>query len=255
MRSSMAMKVWVRGRALGAQCTSPPSRCQALIVKFEFVTNDGCDGISGVAVVIDVLRAFSFAAYALDAGAERLVLMDDLEATLELATSIPGAIAGKDGVPQEGFDLFNSPGQLLERADLAGRTIVHRTGAGTIGAVAARGAAHVYCASFVVAEATVRRVLEVQPSLVTFVITGDGGRGDEDLACAEFLRARLDGTRPDPAPYLRRVEAVGERLRRAAALGYKGVHVDDVELCTEIDRFDFALRAQDEDGLLTLRKN
>jgi hypothetical protein len=28
---------------------------------FDFTGNDGCDGISGVAVVIDVLRAFSFA--------------------------------------------------------------------------------------------------------------------------------------------------------------------------------------------------
>jgi 2-phosphosulfolactate phosphatase len=206
-------------------------------------------------VVIDVLRAFSFAAFALDAGAERLILMDDLGATLDLAARIPGALAGKDGAPEEGFELFNSPGQLLERADLGGRTIVHRTSAGTIGAVAARGAAHVYCASFVVAEATVRRVLDVQPSLVTFVITGDGGRGDEDLSCAEFLRSRLDGSRPDPAPYLARVDAAGARLRRAAELGHRGVHVDDVDLCTDIDRFDFALKAREEDGLLTLRKN
>jgi 2-phosphosulfolactate phosphatase len=228
---------------------------QAVLVEFEFVSNDGCDGISGVAVVIDVIRAFSFAAYALDAGAERLILMDDLDATLELAASMPGALAGQDGLPRDGFDLFNSPGQVLERVDLDGRTIVHRTAAGTIGALAARGAAHVYCASFVVAEATVRRVREMQPSLVTFVITGDGGRGDEDLACAELLRARLDGAQPDPAPYLRRAEAAGERLHRAVALGHKGVHVDDLALCTDIDRFDFALRARDEGGLLTLRRD
>jgi 2-phosphosulfolactate phosphatase len=228
---------------------------QALIVEFEFVSNDGCDGISGVAVVVDVLRAFSFAAFALDAGADRLILMDDLEAALDLATRTPGAIAGKDGHPQEGFELFNSPGQVLERTDLVGRTIVHRTSAGTIGAVAARRASHVYGASFVVAEATVRRVLEVRPSHVTFVITGDGGRSEEDLACAEYVRARLDGDRPDPAPYLARAETAGERLRRAAALGYEGVHVDDVDLCLDIDRFDFALRARDEDGLLTLRRD
>ena len=88
---------------------------QALIVKFGFVSIDGCDEIEGVAVVIDVLRAFSFAAFALDAGAERLILMDDLDTTLELAARLPGALAGKDGRPQDGFDLFNSPGQLLER--------------------------------------------------------------------------------------------------------------------------------------------
>ena len=224
-------------------------------MEFQFVSNDGCDGVRGVAVVVDVLRAFSFSAYALGAGAERLILMDDLDATLELASRIPGALAGKDGRPAEGFELFNSPGQVMERTDLGGRTIVHRTSAGTIGAVAVRRAAHVYGASFVVAEATVRRVLEVQPSRVTFVITGDDGRSEEDLACAEYLRARLDGDRPDPSPYLTRAEAAGQRLRRAVELGYEGVHADDVDLCLDIDRFDFALRAQDQDGLLTLRKD
>jgi 2-phosphosulfolactate phosphatase len=228
---------------------------QALLVEFEFVSNDGCEGVTGVAVVIDVLRAFSFAAFALDAGAERLILMDDLDETLALTSRIPGSLAGKDGRPRDGFELLNSPGQVLERTDLDGRTIVHRTSAGTIGAVAARHASHVYGGSFVVAEATVRRVLDVRPSLVTFVITGDGGRSEEDLSCAEYLRARLSGERPDPAPYLARAEAAGQRLRRAVELGYEGVHVDDVDLCLDLDRFDFALRAQDEDGLLTLRKD
>ena len=227
---------------------------QALRMEFEFVGNDGCEGIEGVAVVIDVIRAFSFAAFALDVGVERLILMDDLDATLELASRIPGALAGKDGRPEPGFDLFNSPGQVLERDDLRGRTIVHRTSAGTIGAVAARAASHLFCASFVVAEATVRRVLELQPEGVTFVITGDSGRSEEDLACAEYLRARLDGDRPDPAPYLARAKAAGQRLRRAVEMDYPGVHADDLDLCLDLGRFDFALRAREEDGLLTLRK-
>ena len=37
------------------------------MVKFEFVPINGCDGISGVAIVDDVIRAFSFAAYAFGA--------------------------------------------------------------------------------------------------------------------------------------------------------------------------------------------
>ncbi len=224
-------------------------------MELAFVSNDGCEGITGVVLVVDVLRAFSFVAFALDAGAERLILMDDLDAALELVTRIPGALAGKDGRPREGFELDNSPGQALERTDLGGRTIVHRTSAGTIGAVAARNASHVYGTSFVVAEATLRRVLEARPKLVTFVITGDDGRSEEDLACAEYLRARLSGDRPDPAPYLARADAAGQRLRRAVELGYQGVHVHDVDLCLDLDRFDFALRARDEDGHLTLRKD
>jgi 2-phosphosulfolactate phosphatase len=215
-----------------------------------FVSNDECADVEGVVVVIDVLRAFSFAAYALASGADRLVLMDDLDRTLALAGSIPGALAGKDGAPADGFDLFNSPGQLLERDDLRGRVIVHRTGAGTIGAVAARHAAHVFCSSFVVAGATVDRVRALAPSSVTYVITG---RSDDDLACAEYLVECLEGGSPDPAPYLQRVAAVGAGLREGVARGYRGVHVDDVDLCCQVDRFPFAMRARNEGDLLVLR--
>lgn len=223
-------------------------------MKFEYVGNDNCGAIEGVAVVIDVLRAFSFAAYALAAGVDRPILMDDLDAARTLAASIPGALAGKDGVPVEGLDLFNSPGQLLERSDLAGRTIVHRTTAGTVGAVAARAASHEFCASFVVAEATAARVRALQPSKVTFVTTGDDGRPDDDLACGEYLAELIDERTVDPTPFLRRVEVVGEGLRRGVGLGYKGVHGDDVDLCTYLDRFGFAMHAVDEGDLLTLRK-
>jgi 2-phosphosulfolactate phosphatase len=223
-------------------------------VQIRFVDNDGCDGISDVAVVIDVIRAFSFAAYALSAGADRLVLVDDLDEALRVAAAIPGALAGKDGPPADGFDLFNSPGQLLERDDLSGRTIVHRTSAGTIGAVAARRAPHLFCASFVVAAATVSRISALAPSGVTFVITG-GLDADEDLACAEYLAACLvDGRPPDPVPFLARVDVAGARLRRGLAAGHRGIHSDDVDLCMDLDRFDFALRATDEGDHLVLRR-
>ena len=223
-------------------------------MEFRFVSNEECGDLEGVAVVIDVLRAFSFAAYALAAGADHLILMDDLDETLRLAQSIPGALAGKDGVPVEGFDLFNSPGQLLERDDLDGRVIVHRTSAGTIGAVAARHAEHVFCSSFVVAGATAEQVRSLAPKRVTFVISGDGGRSDDDRACAEYLRERIEGGAPDPAPFLRRVDVVGEGLREGVARGYRGVHRDDVELCCQVDRFPFALRASNEGELLVLRR-
>ncbi len=219
-----------------------------------FVGNDGCSDIDGVAVVVDVLRAFSFAAYALDGGVERLVLMDDLDDAKAVAGSMPGALLGKDGLPAPGFDLFNSPGQLLERSDLAGRTVVHRTAAGTIGAVAARGAEHLYCASFVVAGATAQRLRALQPASVTFVITGEGGRADEDLACAEHIAACVDDPAVEPGPRLRRAAVAAERLQRGIELGHRGIHRDDVDLCLQVDRFDFAMRAGEEDGLLTLRK-
>jgi 2-phosphosulfolactate phosphatase len=224
-------------------------------MEHRFVSNDECADVDGVVVVIDVLRAFSFCAFVLAAGVDRIVLMADLDRTLEAAAAIPGALAGKDGAPAAGFELFNSPGQVLERDDLAGRTLVHRSTAGTVGAYAARHADHVFCASFVVASATADRVRALEPDGVTYVVTGNEGRADDDLACAEYLVELVEGRAPDPAPPLARVAKVGERLREAAATGrFGGVHEDDVDLCCELDRFDFAMRARNEGDLLVLRK-
>nr|WP_202523334.1 MULTISPECIES: 2-phosphosulfolactate phosphatase [Kitasatospora] len=202
-----------------------------------------------VAVVIDVMRAFTTAAWAFARGAERIVLAGSLDEALGLKDRHPHWVALKDGAPAPGFDAVNSPGRI-RGTDLAGRTVVQKTTAGTVGALAVRDAGLVLCASFVVAEATAR-ALHGRPE-VTFVVTGEDGRAEEDLACAEYIAHRAAGDSPDPAPYLRR--AAGSAAA-ADLLQYvrKGVHEDDVELCLELDRFPFAMAAAPEDGLMVLR--
>jgi hypothetical protein len=37
-------------------------------------------------------------------------------------------------------------------------------------------------------------------------------------------------------------------------MGYRGVHRDDLALCVDLDRFDFALAVIDGHGQLTLQK-
>jgi 2-phosphosulfolactate phosphatase len=108
-----------------------------------------------VAVVVDVMRAFTAAAWAFGRGAERVVLAGTLEEALALKAGHPDWVTLKDGPPAPGFDAVNSPG-ALQSADLGGRTVVQKTTYGTAGALAARGASLVLCASFVVAEATAR---------------------------------------------------------------------------------------------------
>jgi 2-phosphosulfolactate phosphatase len=212
--------------------------------------------ISGIAVVIDVLRAFTTAAWAFELGVERIVLTDDLAAALRLKASIPGALALKDGEPAPGFDLINSPVMLSHRTDLAGMTIVQRTTHGTRGAVAARGAERLYCASFVCAAATASVIRRDGRRAAGFVVTGDDGRAEEDRACAEYIAALLDDPSVDAGPYVAIAAGsrAGARLLGQAVAGSRGVHEDDVEMCLEANRFDFAMLARDEDGLLVLRR-
>ncbi|MEW2398120.1 2-phosphosulfolactate phosphatase [Streptomyces sp. NPDC046862] len=204
-----------------------------------------------VAVVVDVMRAFTVAAWAFAQGAEKIVLAESLDEALALKARHPDWVALKDGPPTPGFDTVNSPG-LLRSIDLGGRTVVQKTTAGTVGALAVKEASLVLCAGFVVAEATARLLRTRKSDSVTFVVTGEDGRADEDLACAQYIARRVTEAGTDAVEFLRRA---GES-RAAAELAEgvrQGVHPDDVALCLELDRFPYAMVATLEDSLMVLR--
>ncbi len=221
-----------------------------------YVSIAECGRVQGVAVVIDVLRAFSTAAWAFGLGAERIVLSDDLDEALALKASIPRALALKDAEPAEGFELSNSPVELQAYGNLAGRTIVQKTTAGTVGAVAAKAAEQLYCAAFLTAGATANEIRDSGAAEVYYVVTGSSGTAEEDRACAEYIAALVEEPGVDSAPFLRRArESNAARIiRRRVEAGTPGVHERDISACLEADRFDFAMRARDEDGLLVLRR-
>ena len=204
-----------------------------------------------VAVVVDVMRAFTVAAWAFAQGAEEIVLAESLDEALALKARHPDWVALKDGPPAPGFDLVNSPG-LLRSVDLGGRTVVQKTTAGTVGALAVKEASLVLCAGFVVAEATARLLQARGGDSVTFVVTGEDGRADEDLACAQYIARRASGTGADAAEFLRRAAASRAAVELAEGVR-QGAHADDVALCLELDRFSFAMVATLEDSLMVLR--
>jgi 2-phosphosulfolactate phosphatase len=211
-------------------------------------------GAASVAVVVDVMRAFTVAAWAFARGAEKVVLAGTLDEALALKARHPDWVTVKDGPPAPGFDAVNSPG-MLRSADFGGRTVVQKTTYGTAGALAARKAPLVVCASFVVAGATARLLRARASGSVTFVVTGEDGKADEDLACAQYIAARATGEATDDAEFLRRAATSrgAARLTEDARRDLQGVHPDDVALCLELDRFPFAMVAAPEDSMLVLR--
>lgn len=200
-----------------------------------------------VAVVVDVLRAFTVAPWSLARGASRLLLAPSVEAAVAAGDRHPGSVLLKDGAPDDRFALPNAPGAIAA-ADLTGRTVIQKTGNGTRGAHVARGAGEVLCASFVTAGATVRYLAGHPAEGVVLVVT----EGDEDVALAEYVIARLAGE-VDAAPFVRRVlasHAADELRERAHDSRSPGVHPDDLALATEVDRFDLTLRCEPVEDLL-----
>ena len=77
--------------------------------------------------------------------------------------------------------------------------------------------------------------------------------GDEDVACADYLEALLNGANPDPAPYAARVRD-SDFGRRFLAGTNPSLPASDLELCAQADQFDFALRAEHRGGRLELQR-
>lgn len=211
--------------------------------------HDVPDELDEPVVVVDVLRAFTTAAWIVEGGASALLLTATREDALaEKARLGPAAVAVTDSDLGDGFELGNSPAQV-RRFPLAGRPVVQTTTNGTVGVHAARSAPLVLCASLLTASATARALRASRAERVTFVITGHDGTADEDLACADLIQAEV-ARRSPPADTLERVRRsrAAAGLRRGLAAGYAGVDEADVAMACEIDRFDFALAAAWRDG-------
>ena len=215
------------------------------------------DDVGGVVVAVDVIRAFTTAAYALAGGASAIWLVAAVDEALELAAAIPGALVmGEEhGRRPPGFHLSNSPVHVSE-ADVDGRVIVQRTSAGTQGVVAARAAQRLFAASLVCASATAAAVEATALGTPTYVITGrfpdkpDGG--EDDLLTAQLIERARTG-RPLQAEAT--ADAVGRSREafRTRALGDEHMHPDDFAYATAVDRFDFAMEVERVDGGLCIR--
>ena len=218
-------------------------------MEFQRANLDTCAQATGTVVVIDVLRAFTTAAYAFAAGAASITLVSTTEQALELKARLPPArtMGEYHGLPIPGFDYSNSPAEL-DGIDLRGCHLIQRTSAGTQGVVRSQQAHTLLTASFVCASATAATLRRAAPAQVTFVIT----EGDEDVACADYLEALLTQPKPALEPYLQRVllSPAGQSLGRSAIPGYLAA---DLEYATAANRFSFFMQVQKKNDLMVMQ--
>jgi 2-phosphosulfolactate phosphatase len=218
----------------------------------------GAVGARGIAVVIDVFRAFTVAPHAIAAGASRVLPAGEIEEALAIRRDLSDAwlVGERHARKLPGFDAGNSPTEILALG-VAGRPVIHTTHAGTQGLVNATGADEVLTGSMVNVSAIARYVESRAPSQVTLVRMGHEARARcaEDDLCAETLVALFEGGLPPTTAQVR------DRLRDApAARKFFDPACDwapqpDFDYCTEVDRFDFVLRLRrGPDGLRELER-
>ena len=197
----------------------------------------------GATAVIDTFRAFTTAAFAHDAGVGTHMVVATVAEARMLKDANPNAIlCGEDhGITPDDFDIGNSPAEVLA-IDVAGRTLIQRSSAGTRCVLAALGSADaspVHPTSLVVASATADAMQSFAE--VSLVASGRFGvePAIEDDLTADFIAAILNGL-PTPDTIASTIDTSdsAEKLRTSA-----WAHADDVELCCDIDRFAFHLTA------------
>lgn len=202
---------------------------------------------SDAVVVIDVLRAFTFEPWLYASGVTQIYTVREREDALELKASVlPDALlAGEQkGEKIDTFDLGNSPTEAAT-SNVAGRTVVHRTTAGTQGLALTAGSGAAFAASFVNATATAKALAGLRPDTITYVVTGAslGRDGDEDLAAAELIAATFDAGKPvDASAFLARVPT-SDAGQVFAEERYPWATRKDLAMAMEHDRFDEALIA------------
>lgn len=222
-----------------------------------FLSRFELGGVDGAVVVVDVLRAFSTAAYALGAGARTIHLVGGLDEAVEVARSIPGAlVVGEEhGRKPPSYDLPNSP-FIVSRADVADRELVLRTSAGTQGVMAATHADRLFVTGLATASATAAAVGACGLGAPAYVLTGwfPDWAAEDDRATAEFIEAVRTGQGPDPGAAAAAVRASPEAFRTLEA-GEGNMDPRDVDLAADVDRFPFAMEVRRLDGRMTIERS
>ncbi|MEA4920616.1 MAG: 2-phosphosulfolactate phosphatase [Clostridiaceae bacterium] len=211
----------------------------------------GAERARGITVIIDVFRAYSFESYAFHNGAKSIYPIADIEVAYEMKRDNPDyLLAGERHAKMgEGFDFGNSPSQI-ENTDLFGRTLIHTTSAGTQGIAAAKNADIILLGALVNANATAHYIKSLDPSRVSLVCMGLENREptDEDTFCAEYIRALLLDEEYDIKKAIDKLpNGAGKRFFVPENQAFAPER--DFYLCTEFDRFSFALKvAKDKRG-------
>jgi len=221
----------------------------------EFV--EGARKAKGVAVIIDVFRAFSVACYVVDSGAVKIIATSEVSGAFQLKKKyINSVLVGeRDEKKIEGFDLGNSPTEII-KTDLTGKTVIHTTTAGTQGLVNAVNADIVLTGSLVNSGAIVRYIKTLNPDHVSLVAMGYRATisAEEDLLCAELIATELKNKNFITGKKITDLQNTsGRRFFNPANIDYSPP--TDFFLCTMINRFDFILNAtRRDDGNIDLMR-
>jgi 2-phosphosulfolactate phosphatase len=217
---------------------------------------DGAKNAQGLTVIIDVFRAFSTACYAFGNGVQRIYPVGDIQIAYQLKEQNPNylLVGERNEQKPEGFDFGNSPSQLLT-ANLKGKTMVHTTSSGTQGIANAIKADEIITGSFVNAQAIINYIRYKNPEIVSLVCMGYSCQypTDEDTLLAIYIKNELDAVQNDFYAMVEQIRK-GDGARFFAPEKQEWAPAADFDLCLSLNRFDFVLKVEQQNGVNYLNR-
>jgi len=217
---------------------------------------EGSKRAKGLVVVIDVLRAFTTAAYILNNNAKKIIPVGSVEDAFSLKKENPEyvLIGERHGIKIDGFDYGNSPAEV-KNINFADKTIIQTTSAGTQGVVNAKGATEIILGSFVCLQAIANYIKKINPPLVTLVAMGESGRdkADEDELCARAIKDLLLGNTADFAEIKNHLKDSKSALK-FFDISKSEFNEEDFHLAMDFNRFNFVLKVHKQENLLYVTK-
>ncbi len=208
-------------------------------------------------IVIDVIRAFTTTHVAFERGAAEVLLAGEVAEAFALARAHPQfVLAGeRHALKIEGFDLGNSPHECAQYP-FDGRGMILTTTNGVRATLHARSAGPVLVTGYTNAATTAehlrRRAAAGEVHRVNIVASHP--TGDEDVACAEFIGARIRGDDASVSD-----EAVRRRILASEA-AQKFLDPDrpeyderDVEICATPRPSNFVMYVEEGDAQPVIR--
>ena len=213
---------------------------------------------TGLAIIIDVFRAFTVEPYLIYNGVEKIIPVGDKQIAYDLKEKNNDYIlvGERSGVKLPGFDFGNSPSQI-KNVDFSNKTVVHTTSCGTQGIVNAINASEIITGSLVNASAIAKYIKQNnfdEVSIVSMSRPNELPSAEDDL-CARYLKSLLEDT------VFENLEDEIENLKITSGKKFFDSSMkevfpeEDFYLCVEINKFNFVLRVnKDTNGMLYMEK-
>jgi len=208
----------------------------------------------GLTVVIDVLRAFTTVCFVFNNGAKTVIPVASVDEAMKLLKDNPHfiSIGERNGLKLPEFSYGNSPAEI-EGVNFKDKTVIFTTSAGTQGIVNAVNAEILITAAFVNVQAVINYIKKKQPQTLSFVITDDRYKDNEDFMCARYIISHLRG-KPLKIEAIKKHlinHPVAERFLIKPMTEYSK---KDFYLSFDLDRFNFIITAKKKKSQFYLEK-